>query len=62
MNKKTPLPQEIKITTEDGKVVTLTYMTLDIYNEHVQNRSVGKPSFHNDEEVQSYYLSTNFSD
>ncbi len=54
-------PEKIEILTDDGKKVTLTYLTLDIYNKNIRNKVPGKPSFHTDKELQDFYLTTDFS-
>lgn len=61
MNQAETPPKKIEITTDDGKKVTLTYLTLDVYNKNVREKVVGKLNFNSDQEVQAYYLTTDFS-
>ena len=55
-------PEKIEIITDEGKKVTLTYLTLDVYNKNIRDKVPGKPSFHNNKELQDFYLTTNFSE
>lgn len=53
-------PQSIEITTEEGFVIVLKELTVPIYNEKLKEWVAGSPEFKNDEELQHYYLTTDF--
>ncbi|MCH9609205.1 MAG: hypothetical protein S4CHLAM45_04280 [Chlamydiales bacterium] len=59
-SKKAKSPEKIEIETKNGKHITLTKMTLNLFNEQVRNQAAGNPDFHSDSELQEYYLNTNF--
>lgn len=59
-NPKVSSPEKIVLKTEDNELVQLTKMTLDVYNRFVRHRVAGNPEFHSDDEVQSYFMNTNF--
>lgn len=59
-DKNDQYPKEIRIITKDGQEITLTLLNLENYNAHVREWVVGQISFNSDEELQQYYLKTNF--
>lgn len=59
-SKKAKLPEKIKVETENGKHITLTKMTLKVFNKQVRNQTAGNPDFHSTSDLQEYYLNTNF--
>jgi hypothetical protein len=55
--KKCPQRIDVLLENSDGnKIITLTLMTLQAYNENVRAQVAGQPTFQSDNEVQSYYL------
>lgn len=52
--------EKIDIVTTDGEAITLVMLTLELYNEKVKRHVTGSPEFHSTEELQNYYLRTNF--
>lgn len=59
-SKKAKLPEEITIEMDNGKHITLTKMTINLFNKHIRERAAGNPDFHSDSDLQEYYLNTNF--
>lgn len=61
-SKKDPksIPDKIEIVTMEGEIVTLHKLTLNLYNDKVKEFVAGKPDFKTDDELQNYYLNTNF--
>ncbi|CRX37548.1 hypothetical protein [Estrella lausannensis] len=59
-NNDNTLPSKIVVTTSDDEMVVLTKMTLDVYNRFVRHRVAGSPDFKSDDEVQAYFMNTNF--
>ncbi|CRX37547.1 hypothetical protein [Estrella lausannensis] len=53
-------PERINILAKDDEEITLTRMTLDVYNRFLKHRVAGQPSFNSDEELKQHYLTTNF--
>jgi len=53
------LPSRIELVFEK-QITTLEYLTLELYNEKLKSKVVGSPTFSSTEEVQRYYLETNF--
>jgi hypothetical protein len=53
-------PTKIEIQTKDGQHITLTALTLNIFNSKVRDHVAGKPSFDNDEKLIKYYMETDF--
>lgn len=54
------LPDEIKVITVDGEKITFRKLTLELYNQRVKEFVAGSPDFASDEDLQNYYLETNF--
>lgn len=54
------IPSKIVVKTSDDEMVVLTKMTLDVYNRFVRHRVAGSPDFKSDDEVQAYFMNTNF--
>lgn len=54
------IPQQIEVLTEEGEEITLTYLTIELYDEKVKDFVAGQPDFINTEDLQVYYLTTNF--
>lgn len=52
--------EKISILTREGEIVILTLLTLHLYNEKVKRYVAGSPEFCSTEEIQQYYLTTNF--
>ncbi|NGX59824.1 MAG: hypothetical protein KR126chlam3_00981 [Chlamydiae bacterium] len=48
------------VYSKQKKQITLRYLTLELYNEKLKSKVAGKPSFSSTEELQKYYLSTDF--
>lgn len=55
-------PKKIELITDEGKKVTLLYLTLEVYNQNVRDKVVGNINFNTNEEVQKFYLTTDFSE
>lgn len=55
-----PSEDKIEITTEEGDKVILKLLTLPIYNEKIRRWAAHQPIFNSDNELQDYYLTTNF--
>ena len=53
-------PAKITIDTKDNQHITLTALTLDIFNTKVRDNVAGRPSFESDEKLIDYYMRTNF--
>jgi hypothetical protein len=53
-------PELIEITSAREDHYRLIKLTLDIYNNQVTSRVANPPSFGSDEEVQNFYLNTDF--
>lgn len=55
-------PRTIKILSTSGEIISLTLLTLQIFTEHVKTKVAGERNlnFTSDQEVQDYYLNTNF--
>lgn len=53
-------PREIKIRTKEGQKIILSLLNLENYNRHVKEWVVGQKNFNSDEELQQYYLKTDF--
>lgn len=53
-------PEKIHIQTDKKEEITLTRLTLDVYNRYLRHRVAGSPAFASDEEVKKHYLNTNF--
>ena len=52
-------PQRIDILVKnenDKQIITLTLMTLDVYNKNVKALVAGQPTFQTDQELQAFYL------
>jgi hypothetical protein len=56
----TDLPNIIHVESIDGRKYTLIKLTIDIYNDKVMEQVVGQPTFKSTEEVQKFYLSSDF--
>lgn len=56
----TPLLMKIDLVLYNYKHLTLQYLTLEFYNEKLKSKSVGNLTFSSTEEVQQYYLNTDF--
>lgn len=54
-------PNRIDITTKDGLTYSLILLTKDLYDKKVKDRVMLPPSFKTDQEVQEFYLKTDFS-
>lgn len=54
------LVEKISVVFKDHTSATLQYLTLDLYNEKLKSRVVGSPDFSSTEELQNYYLQTDF--
>ncbi len=54
------IPDQIIFKAKNGNTYTLTKMTVERYNQYVREHAAGMLSFTTDEELQSYYLNTNF--
>jgi hypothetical protein len=53
-------PEKIEFETDKGQHITLTKLTVDLFNNKIRDRAAGHPEFHSDKELQDYYLNTNF--
>lgn len=53
-------PNRIKVISRDGKTIELTKLTLDIFKNKVHAAKKEKLNFKTDEDVQKYYLTTDF--
>lgn len=53
-------PDKIVFSTPKGETITLTKMTLKLYNEFLKTRVAECPDFDSDEAVKKHYLRTNF--
>ena len=60
VSEKVELPEKIEIEIVNGKHITLTKMTVTLFNEHVRDQAAGNPDFRTNGELQEYYLNTNF--
>lgn len=56
----TKIPAPIEFTTFKGEIVTLSFLTLELYNECVKKQAAGSPSFNSTEELQHFYLTSAF--
>lgn len=56
------IPEKIEIITNEGEPITLRKLTLPLYDKEVREYVAGKPKFESEEELQKYYLDTNFQD
>lgn len=54
------LPEKIVLKTPGNDSVTLEKMSLVVYNRFVKDRVAGNPEFGSDQELENYYLTTNF--
>lgn len=50
----------IEVTSERGEHYTLRKLTLKLYNEKVKPRVMLPPAFDSDEDVQNFYLKSDF--
>ncbi len=60
---KTPQPvppEEFSFVAKNGHTYTLTKLTLALFNQEVRHKAAGHPLFSSDQELQTYYLQTNF--
>ena len=48
------------VYNKQKKQITLRYLTLELYNEKLKSNVASSPSFSSTEELQKYYLSTDF--
>jgi hypothetical protein len=55
-----PLEDMIEITTEEGDQVILKLLTLPVYNERIRPWVAHQPIFISENELQNYFLTTNF--
>ncbi len=53
-------PDSFEITSDEGDHYRLTKLTLESYNNNVKNRVMLPPDFNSDEEVQEFYLNSDF--
>ena len=53
-------PSKITIETKDHQHITLTALTLDIFNAKVREHVAGKPVFQTEEMLIDFYMKTNF--
>jgi len=62
LKNRTPnsLLDRIDIVFQKNKTITLQYLTLDVFNKKLKSQVVGSPTFSNTEELQHYYLTTDF--
>lgn len=54
------IPEKIEILSKRGEKLTLIFLSLELYNNKVKKRVAGRPEFNSQEELQNYYLNTNF--
>lgn len=54
------IPEAIHIQTPEGELLSLTRLTLEVYNENVRERVAGRPEFQSDKEVHDHFIKTNF--
>lgn len=54
------IPEKIEVITPQGEPITLHRLTLQLYNDEVRDYVAGKPKFSTEDELQKYYLTTNF--
>ncbi len=55
------LLRKITFETEEGKILNLSLLNLDLYHQYLQKWSAGKPDFPSDDTLQKFYLETNFN-
>lgn len=53
-------PKKITILTKEGQHITLTAMTVEIFNEKISPHVAKKPTFENLQDLVQYYLKTEF--
>ncbi len=53
-------PQTLTITTQAGLTLQLHLLTRALFDDKVRATVIGNPQFASDEELQRYYLDTNF--
>lgn len=53
-------PQRIKVVSKEGKTIELTKLTLDIFKSKVPAAKKENLNFKTDDDVQKYYLTTDF--
>jgi len=57
---KSSTPEKITIQTTRNETITLSRLTLDIYNRILKKYVAGSPEFSSDEAIKQHYLKTNF--